>query len=238
MMVNPGAPFSRNRNRGSSRWVIPRLIGVAWVAGLAAFGPMSAFASESIGERGGAKPQPPMRTASENRTAPSACPSLLQHTFNHLQTGESQSLCRYQGQVLLIVNTASYCGYTNQYDGLDALYRKYKERGLVVLGFPSNDFGAQEPGSNTEIAEFCRTTYGVRFPLYEKTTVAGLARNPLYAELARATGQAPKWNFHKYIVDRDGRPVASFASGVTPDAREVTTIIERLLAQKSAAAKS
>jgi len=172
-------------------------------------------------------------------TPPSAtqCPTLLQHTFNLLQTGEAQSLCRYQGKVLLIVNTASYCGYTAQYEGLEALYRKYRDRGLVVVGFPSNDFGGQEPGTNKDIAEFCRTTYGVQFPLYEKSTVAHLARNPLYAELAKATGQAPRWNFHKYVVDREGMPVASFASDVTPEARDITTLIEKLLEQKPASAK-
>src|SRR5829696_428503 len=98
------------------------------------------------------------------------CPRLLRHTFNRLQTGQSQSLCQYQGKVLLIVNTASKCGYTPQYEGLEALYRKYKDRGLVVIGFPSNDFGGQEPGSNKDVAEFCRTTYGVQFPMFEKTT--------------------------------------------------------------------
>ena len=164
--------------------------------------------------------------------APSAdCPTLLRHTFNRLQTGEPQSLCQYQGKVLLIVNTASYCGYTRQYEALEAMYRKYKDRGLVVVGFPSNDF-SQEPGNNKDIADFCRTTYGVQFPLYEKTTVAQLARNPLYGELAKATGMAPQWNFHKYVVDRSGKPVASFASAVVPDAREITSLIEKLLEQK------
>jgi glutathione peroxidase len=111
------------------------------------------------------------------------------------------------------------------------MYRKYKDRGLVVVGFPSNDF-SQEPGSSKDIAEFCRTTYGVQFPLYEKTAVAHLARNPFYGELAKATGQAPQWNFHKYVVDRTGKPVASFASAVVPDAREITSLIEKLLEQK------
>ena len=96
---------------------------------------------------------------------------MLQHTFNRLQTGEPQSLCQFQGKVLVIVNTASYCGYTPQYEGLEALYRKYKDKGLVVVGFPSNDFGGQEPGTNKEIAEFCRTTYGVQFPMFEKSAV-------------------------------------------------------------------
>jgi len=160
------------------------------------------------------------------------CPPLLRHTFNQLQTGEEQSLCRFQGKVLLIVNTASKCGYTPQYEGLEALYRKYKDRGLVVIGFPSNDFGAQEPGSNKEIAEFCRTTYGVQFPLYEKTTVTDLARNPLYLQLVRATGQSPKWNFHKYLIDRDGRVVASYVSDVEPS--ELVAPIEALLRKPAA----
>lgn len=164
--------------------------------------------------------------------APANCPPLLRHTFSQLQTGESQSLCRYQGKVLLVVNTASKCGYTPQYEGLEALYRKYKDRGLVVIGFPSNDFGGQEPGSNKQIAEFCRTTYGVQFPLYEKTTVKDLASNPFYAELARATGQPPKWNFHKYLVDRGGKAVATFVSDVEPQSRELVTRIEALLDQK------
>src|SRR5215213_8345292 len=149
------------------------------------------------------------------------CPPLLRHTFSQLQTRQSQSLCQYEGKVLLIVNTASKCGYTPQYEGLEALYRKYKDRGLVVIGFPSNDFGGQEPGTNKEIAEFCRTTYGVQFPLYEKTTVTQLARNPLYLDLVRATGEKPKWNFHKYLVDRSGKAVASYISDVEPDAREL-----------------
>ena len=168
--------------------------------------------------------------------AQTACPPLLQHTYSQLQTGEPQSLCRYAGKVLLVVNTASKCGYTPQYAELEGLYRKYKDRGLVVLGFPSDDFGGQEPGSNTQIAEFCRTVYGVQFPLYEKTTVTELARNPLYRELSRVTGHAPKWNFHKYVVDRDGNAVASFVSDVAPQSRELTALIERLLARKAASA--
>jgi len=161
------------------------------------------------------------------------CPALLRHTFNQLQGGEPQSLCRYQGKVLLVVNTASKCGYTPQYEALEALYRKYRDRGLVVIGFPSNDFGGQEPGSNKQIAEFCRTTYGVQFPLYEKTTVTELARNPFYLDLVRATGEAPKWNFHKYLVDRNGKAVASYVSDVEPDARELVSRIESLLANKA-----
>src|SRR5437773_10302659 len=103
-----------------------------------------------------------------------SCPAVLNYTFNRLQTGKPESLCQFRGKVLLIVNTASYCGYTHQYEGLEALYRRYKSRGLVVVGFPSNDFGEQEPGSNQEIAEFCRLTYGVQFSRFERSTVTGL----------------------------------------------------------------
>ena len=159
------------------------------------------------------------------------CPPLLHYQFNSLQTGAPQSLCQYAGKVLLIVNTASYCGYTSQYEGLEALYRKYRQRGLVVLGFPSNDFGSQEPGSNKEVAEFCRSTYGVEFPMFEKSSVGRLEAHPLYAELAAKTGKAPRWNFHKYVVDRSGRRVQSFGSEVTPDQRDLVGLIEKLLAE-------
>ena len=174
-------------------------------------------------------------TAPVVAVAPTAdCPPLLRYTFNRLQTGEPQTLCQFQGKVLLIVNTASYCAYTKQYQGLEAMYRKYKERGLVVVGFPSNDFGGQEPGSNGQIAQFCRTTYGVEFPMFEKSSVAKLNANPLFAELAAKTGAAPSWNFHKYVVDRTGTRITSFASDVTPEARSLVDLIERLLAEKPA----
>ena len=177
---------------------------------------------------------PPVRAQAPGSTAPADCPPLLRHSFNSLQTGESRSLCQYSGKVLLIVNTASFCGYTHQYEGLEALYRKYRDRGLVVLGFPANDFGGQEPGSNKEIAEFCRTAYGIEFPLFEKANAARLGANPLYAELIRMSGQAPRWNFHKYLVDRRGQRVQSFGSGVEPDQRELVRAVEALLGQKPA----
>jgi glutathione peroxidase len=165
---------------------------------------------------------------------PADCPPLLRHQFNRLQTGDSQSLCQFRGKVLLIVNTASYCGYTGQYEGLEAMYRKYKGRGLVVVGFPSNDFGGQEPGTNQEIAQFCRLTYGVQFPMFEKSSVTKVGDNPLFAALTASTGVAPQWNFYKYVVDRQGRPVAGFGSRTTPDNRELVQLIERALAEKSA----
>jgi len=162
----------------------------------------------------------------------SDCPELLRQRFNRLQTGESQSLCQFRGKVLLIVNTASYCGYTGQYEGLEALYRRYKGRGLVVIGFPSNDFGGQEPGSNQEIAQFCRLTYGVQFPMFEKSSVTKVSANPLFASLGASTGVAPAWNFYKYVVDRQGRPVAGFGSRTTPDDHALVQLIERLLAER------
>jgi glutathione peroxidase len=162
------------------------------------------------------------------------CPPLLRHTFNSLQTGEARSLCQYRGKVLLIVNTASFCGYTHQYEGLEALYRKHRDRGLVVLGFPSNDFGGQEPGTNKDIAEFCRTTYGIEFPLFEKASAGRLPANPLFADLIRRTGQAPQWNFHKYLVDRSGSRVQSFGSAVEPGQQDFVRALEQLLADKAA----
>ena len=128
--------------------------------------------------------------------------------------------------MLLVVNTASECGYTPQYEGLEELYRKYKARGLVVLGFPSNDFGGQEPGSNKEISSFCVNQYAIDFPMFAKTD---LKKNPLYADLVKASGQAPHWNFHKYLVDRSGAKVQSFDTRVAPDDAKLVGAIERLL---------
>ena len=176
-------------------------------------------------------------TSAYAQPAAAPCPALLDREFNRLQTGLPESLCQYRGKVLLVVNTASYCGYTHQYEGLEALYRKYRDRGLVVLGFPSNDFGAQEPGSNHEIAEFCRLTYGVQFPMFEKSSVTSLKTNPLYADLAARTGQSPRWNFHKYLIDRNGNPAGTFASDIEPDSRQLLALLEKLLADKPASQK-
>jgi glutathione peroxidase len=163
------------------------------------------------------------------------CKSLLDYNFPGLLSGKPQSLCEYSGKVVLVVNTASRCGYTPQYEGLEALYKRYRMRGLVVIGFPSNDFGAQEPGSNQEVAEFCTLNYGVSFPMFEKSVVAGRQANPFYAELAQRTGAAPRWNFHKYLIDRSGKRVLSFGSAVTPDDSALSRQIERLLAEQAAA---
>ncbi len=161
--------------------------------------------------------------------AQTPCPRLLDPTFPRLQDDAPQHQCQYQGNVVLIVNTASFCGFTQQYEGLEKLYARYKDRGLVVIGFPSNDFGNQEPGSNQQIAEFCSNTFGVKFPMVAKTSVKGSKANPLFRELSRLS-EAPGWNFHKYILDRDGRLVRSFSSMVSPSDRRFVTEIERALA--------
>lgn len=162
-----------------------------------------------------------------------ACPALLKHSFNRLQDEAPQNLCQYAGKVLLVVNTASYCGFTNQYEGLEALYGKYKDKGLVVLGFPSNDFGKQEPGNDKEIADFCFNTYAVKFPMFSKTVVHGSGKNALYTELAKATGQTPQWNFHKYLIDRSGKRVSSFPSKVAPGDKALVAAIEDAMNKKT-----
>ncbi|KRB94248.1 glutathione peroxidase [Noviherbaspirillum sp. Root189] len=163
---------------------------------------------------------------------PASCPGILNQTFNRLQDEAPQNLCKYAGQVVLVVNTASYCGFTSQYEGLEKLYAKYQPKGLTVLGFPSNDFGGQEPGDSKQIADFCYNTYGVKFPMFSKTSVTGKDANPLHAQLAKTTGTAPKWNFYKYLIDRSGKVVGSYSSRVTPTDRQLTADIEKALAQK------
>ena len=180
-----------------------------------------------LGSASGARAQ-----AATPAAAPTACPTILQHQFPRLQDDAPQNLCQYAGKVVLVVNTASYCGFTGQYEGLEALYAKYKSKGLVVLGFPSNDFGKQEPGSSKEIADFCFNTYGVKFPMFSKAVVKGANRNALYEELFQATKVAPGWNFHKYLIDRSGKVAANFSSQVPPENITVTTAIEKALSQK------
>ena len=162
--------------------------------------------------------------------APASCPALLKHSFNRLQDEAPQDLCQYAGKVVLVVNTASYCGYTKQYEGLERIYAKYSAKGLVVLGFPSNDFGKQEPGSSKEIADFCYNTYGVKFPMFSKSVVSGAKPNPLHAELIKATGKEPKWNFTKYLIGRDGKVIEHFPSKVEPEDQQVVSKIEKALA--------
>jgi glutathione peroxidase len=164
-------------------------------------------------------------------TTPAACPTLLDRTALRLQDDVPQRLCQYAGQVTLVVNTASYCGYTPQYKGLEALYRRYRARGFVVLGFPSNDFGQQEPDSAKQIADFCFNTYGVEFPMFSKTVVSGPKADPFFVALARDGGSAPKWNFHKYLIGRDGKLIASYPTAVEPLDARLTRDIEQSLAR-------
>jgi len=166
--------------------------------------------------------------AAPTSAADSPCPTLLDHKFANLQD-DSVSLCQFRGKVLLIVNTASECGYTPQYEGLEKIYRRYRDKGFAVLGFPANDFGGQEPGSNKQIAQFCQLNYGVTFPMFAKTSVVGANAIPLFQELAAKTGKPPRWNFHKYLIDRTGQPVAAFESAVEPEDRKLTGEIEKQL---------
>lgn len=163
-------------------------------------------------------------------TASAACPEALDFERRTLASNQRVNLCQmYAGKVILIVNTASKCAFTPQYNGLEALYRRYHDRGLVVLGFPSNDFGAQEPGSETQIQDFCQTTYNVNFPMFAKTRVISGHADPLYEVLARQGGGYPAWNFHKYLLDRNGRVAASFPSRVKPMDPRLIKAIEELL---------
>lgn len=145
--------------------------------------------------------------------------------------GEPMPLSAYKGKVVLLVNTASKCGFTPQYKALESLYQNYKDKGLVIIGVPSNDFGGQEPGSNTDIKAFCELNYGVTFPITSKYTVTGKEAHPLYGWLHEVLGglAAPKWNFHKYIIDRHGKPVTYFSSLTAPDAGRLIEAVETAL---------
>ena len=181
---------------------------------------------------GGATAASTGATAAEAAPAPEPAGDLLDHDYRPL-AGEAPVNLRdaYAGDVLLVVNTASKCGFTPQYEGLEALHARLAPRGFSVLGFPSNDFMGQEPGSEDEIREFCTLTYGVKFPMFEKVVVTGDEATPLYRELAAATGEQPGWNYHKYLLGRDGAVVASFPSKTAPDDPALLALIERLLEQ-------
>jgi glutathione peroxidase len=155
--------------------------------------------------------------------------SLYDLTVNTL-AGQPQPLATYKGKVALVVNVASECGFTPQYAGLEKLYEEYSPKGLVVLGFPSNDFGAQEPGSPEQIQTFCQKNYGVQFPMFEKVATKGAAKSPVYQALSEKHGE-PKWNFHKYLVGKDGSVKQAFPSNVAPDAKELRTAIDAALAE-------
>jgi glutathione peroxidase len=157
-----------------------------------------------------------------------ACPAILNHTVDRLQDEKPQSLCQYAGKVVLVVNTASFCGFTSQYKGLENLNTQYKEQGLVVLGFPSNDF-SQEKGSNKDIAAFCESTFGVKFPMFTKTQVTGDGAAPLFKQLTAQTGQKPRWNFHKYLIGRDGKVIDQYSSMTGPESKTLLSAIDKAL---------
>ena len=155
------------------------------------------------------------------------CSALLDFNVRTLSNNKQVNLCdEYQGKVILVVNTASKCVYTSQYDSLEKLYKQYQERGLVVLGFPSNDFANQEPGTEKEIKDFCTVTYGVKFPMFSKTRVASRNAGPFYQKLAETSGKFPQWNFHKYLIDIEGKLVTNYQSAIDPLDPRVIDVIE------------
>jgi glutathione peroxidase len=189
----------------------------AWIAGAA----LLALASASDAQQG----SPP----SAKKEMPVAQDSLYQLTTKTLE-GQPAELRAYAGKVALVVNVASQCGYTPQYAGLEKLHEELKGRGFVVLGFPSNDFGGQEPGTATEIRQFCSLNYDVSFPLFEKVvTKAGPGQSPVYATLQKQSGELPSWNFAKYLVGKDGKVVKFYKSGVKPDDAGLRKDIEAAL---------
>ncbi len=156
--------------------------------------------------------------------------ALLDHDFRRLASDDVVNLGEtYSGKVLLIVNTASKCGNTPQYDGLEKLYQEYGDEGLVVLGFPSNDFFGQEPGTEEQIQEFCRLTYKVKFPMFEKVTVKDGKAHPFFDQLAASSGTYPTWNFHKYLIGRDGKLIAEFSPRTQPDDKKLVSEIKSAL---------
>lgn len=158
------------------------------------------------------------------------CPATLDFKLRKLAQKDEINLCEaYKGKVVLIVNTASKCGFTDQFDGLEALYKKYKKKGLVVLGFPSNDFANQDPENEKKIADFCRLTYGVKFPMFQKSHAAEKQASPLYKTLGRLAGEFPRWNFHKYLLDTQGNLIASLPSQVAPNDPKLLDLIENNL---------
>lgn len=162
--------------------------------------------------------------------AHAACSTLLDRSFRPLASETPVNLCeKFEGKVLLVVNTASKCGFTPQYDALEKLHAELESRGFAVLGFPSNDFMSQEPGTEKEIREFCTLTYGVKFPMFQKVSVKGDAADAFYKELAAQGGGEPGWNFHKYLISKDGKVLQAFGSRVKPDAPELRAAIEAAL---------
>lgn len=162
--------------------------------------------------------------------AENGCSQAMDFTFRRLDKDTKENLCEtYKNKVVMIVNTASKCGFTPQFETLEKLYDEYKDKGLVILGFPSNDFGGQDPGSEKEIASFCRLTYGVKFPMFEKTHAAKNSASPLYKTLGNLAGEYPKWNFHKYVLNTKGELIGSFPSSVKPYDKKLIGLIEKNL---------
>ena len=159
-----------------------------------------------------------------------AASGIYDFTMNSID-GAPAPLSAYKGKVVLLVNVASRCGFTPQYTGLESLYEKFKDRGFVILGFPANNFGGQEPGTNEEIKTFCSTKYNVTFPIYAKSSVKGADINPLYKYLTETKGGDVKWNFTKFLADRNGNVIARFESAVTPDSAELVSAVESALTQ-------
>lgn len=158
---------------------------------------------------------------------------VLAHDYRTLAGKERINLQKaYGGKVVLVVNTASKCGFTPQFEALEAIYARYQDKGFVVLGFPSNDFMGQDPGSEKEIKEFCTLTYGVKFPMFEKVHVKGVEATAIYRDLKEATGDVPAWNFHKFLIDRNGNVIGSFPSKIKPDDPQILKKIEAALAGK------
>ena len=170
--------------------------------------------------------------ATTPQAASGTCPTLLNQTVPRLQDDKAIDLCQYAGKVVLVVNTASYCGFTPQYKGLEAMYKKYGPEGLVVLGFPSNDFN-QEMKDPSKIAAFCKDTYNVNFPMFAPSHVTEPQPNSFYKKLILATGDQPKWNFYKYLIDRQGKVVNVYSSLTTPENTEFVDKVQALLKQKS-----
>ncbi|MDG2347811.1 MAG: glutathione peroxidase [SAR86 cluster bacterium] len=157
-----------------------------------------------------------------------ACSDILNNSLRVLDSDEEQNLCEYFGNVLLVVNVASKCGYTPQYEGLQKLYDKYKDDGLIVIGVPSRDF-FQEYSAESKVAEFCSTEFGVEFPMFATTKVTGKKAHPFYKKLITASGKEPKWNFAKYLIGRDGKVIEHYKSSVTPESEKLVSAIQAVL---------
>ena len=175
----------------------------------------------------------PLAAACDAVAAPQSPPSAFDFEFVAID-GKPMPLSAFKGKALLVVNTASFCGYTPQYQGLQSLHERYEAKGLVVIGVPANDFGAQEPKANQEIAEFCQGAFNITFPLAEKQIVKGSAAHPFYAWARRTMGDAssPRWNFHKYLAGRDGKLISAYPSSVEPNSPKLVAAIEAVLAAR------